>query len=469
MPPYTRAMGATATRNVITVVLPTMDDVLAAIPAGIASEDPELRARLRLALLNTQVSADADDLERAIEVLRARAAGESPGDPFGKRIRAETFGELAPIADRALADERLDLPTVLALQYASGSIAAAQGQRLMLFLGLNAAVRRVAWTLSAAEIERQGLGHERTVELGRWLLLWTEMSSMAVVEGYRATELEILARDAAARRAAIDELLGSVAADARSAARRRRLAMRYGLDPDATYRVAAVMPGPELDPTPEVPGIDDVDLDTMARRTDHLLRRPTGRTDGSGSGIRIPVAISWRGAIVAILAADPGEWQRLQKAIQTVLGPSTESWTAIAVRADGVPAIARALAELHEGLQVADDIGRRGVIDDLAELGIERLLLSDPELASVIVERELGSLLADPRMGEELIETLQVFFDAGENRRETARRLHLADRTVAYRLERAEDLLGHGFDGEAGRRLNVALTLRRLEGSRRGA
>src|SRR4029078_4322642 len=115
---------------------------------------------LRLALLTTQVSPDADDLEAAIEVLRARAAGESAGDPFGKRIRAETFRELAPVAARAVAEERPDLPTVLALQYASGSIAAAQGQRLMLFLGLNAAVRRVAWTLSAAEHERQELRHE---------------------------------------------------------------------------------------------------------------------------------------------------------------------------------------------------------------------------------------------------------------------------------------------------------------------
>ena len=121
-------------------------------------------------------------------------------------------------------------------------------------------------------------------------------------------------------------------------------------------------------------------------------------------------------------------------------------------------ALARSLAELQEGLRVADGIDRRGVIDDLSELGIERLLLSDPDLAAAIVERELGPLLADPRMGDELIETLQVFFDAGENGRETARRLHLADRTIAYRLERAEHLLGHGFEGEAGRRLNVALT-----------
>jgi DNA-binding PucR family transcriptional regulator len=83
-----------------------------------------------------------------------------------------------------------------------------------------------------------------------------------------------------------------------------------------------------------------------------------------------------------------------------------------------------------------------------------------------VIGRELGPLLADARMGDELVETLQVFFDAGGNGRETARRLHLADRTIAYRLERAEALLGHGFEGEAGRRLNVALTLWRLEGLR---
>ena len=133
------------------------------------------------------------------------------------------------------------------------------------------------------------------------------------------------------------------------------------------------------------------------------------------------------------------------------------------MRVDGVPALARSMVELQEGLRVATRIGRRGVIDDVAELGVERLLLSDPELVATIIDRELGPLLDDPRMGDELVETLQAYFDVGGNRRATARRLHLADRTVAYRLERAQDLLGHGFDGEAGRRLNVALTLRRLD------
>ena len=152
----------------------------------------------------------------------------------------------------------------------------------------------------------------------------------------------------------------------------------------------------------------------MARRIDQSLRRPGRYDDGMSAGIRVPLAVTWRGAIVGILGPDPREWQRLQEAVTKVFGSGAPSWIAIATRVDGVTALARSLAELQEGLRVADGIDRRGVIDDLSELGIERLLLSDPDLAAAIVERELGPLLADPRMGDELIETLQVFFDAGE-------------------------------------------------------
>jgi PucR-like helix-turn-helix protein len=452
-------------QNVITLVLPDLEEILADIPGDLAGED-ELDARIRLAFVNTHVSAGPDDLEDAVGALRTRVVGNLGTNPFGARTQARTFVGLADAADRALAAGRLDLATVLSLQFESGYVAATRGRRLILFLALNAAVRRAAWERGSAEIERLGLGPARQIELGRWLLLWAEMSTLATSEGYRAAERDILARDIAAQRAAMDELLGSVSAEGHMGARVRRLAMRYGLDPDATYRLAAVLPGPDADPTPDAPGIDDADLETMADRIDRLLRRPTRRESRAGTGLRLPLAITWRGAIVAILGPDPHEWQRLKDAIATVLGAIAPSWTAIAVPVDGVAELAGSLLELQEGLRVADGIGRRGLIDDLAELGVERLLLGDPELASTVIARELGALLADPRMGNELIETLQVFFDAGQNGRETARRLHLADRTVAYRLERAESLLGHGFDGEPGRRLSIALTLRRLEGLR---
>jgi hypothetical protein len=459
-------VGSDVSPNVIAAVLPDLQEIAAKIPPVFADED-ELEARLRLAFLNAHVDAATVDLEAAIDVLRTRAAGDPQGNPFGPRIHADTFEGLAAAADRALAAGRLDLATVLSLQFESGYLAAVRGRRLILFLALNAAVRRAVWEHATAELERRRLELERHRELGRWVLLWTEMSTLATSEGYRAAERDIIARDIAARRAAIDELLGSASEEARATYRLRRLAMRFGLDPDATYRIVAILPGSDADPTPEAPGIDDEDLATMADRIDGLLQRPTRRDTGPGAGIQVPLAVTWRGSIIAILGSNPRESQRLRDAVAAVLGTVAPSWTAIAVSVGGVRDIAPSLVELQEGLRVADRIGRRGLIDDLAELGVERLLLSDPELASTVIERELGPLLADARMGAELIETLQVFFDAGQNGRETARRLHLADRTVAYRLERAETLLGHGLEGDAGRRLNVALTLRRLEGLRR--
>jgi hypothetical protein len=453
----------TPTANVITRVLPEIDAVVDALAAAPDEDRAELRVRVRLAYLSTYVSAETVDLASAVEALRALAAGDTSQAPFGAPVEAQSFDDLVAAADRALAEGRLDLATVLALQHESGAIAARQGRRLILFLSVNAEARRLMWDHGTAELERRGESPKRLEELGRWLLLWSEMSSLAIGEGYRATERELLARDVAARRAALDELLGAVAVDARSRARLRRRAMRYGLDPDAPFRVVAVLPGPGADPTPDHPGIDDEDLDALARRVDHLIRRQRSG-DGPGSGISAPLAVSWRGSVVAILGPDAQEWTRLQDVARTVFGPET-TWTAISMRADGIGAWSRAMVELQEGLGVAAAVGRHGVIDDVAELGVERLLLSDPDLAATIIDRELGVLLADPRMGEELVETLQVYVDAGGNRRETARRLHLADRTVAYRLERAEFLLGHGFDGEAGRRLNVALTLRRLAAS----
>jgi PucR C-terminal helix-turn-helix domain len=471
-------VGSTTTRNVITDVLPEIETVIAALAASPADSQDELRARVRLAYLSTNVAADADDLEAAIEVLRARAAGDQAVNPFGRRIEADSYDDVVEIADRAVAEGDLDLMTVLALQYESGAIAAVQGRRLLLFRGVNAHIHRLLWEHGAAELARRGDEPERFIELGRWLMLWSQVSSLAVTEGYQDTEREFLTRDVAARRAALDELVGSIPADTRARSRVRRLATRYGLDPYAMYRVAAILPGPEVDPTPDEAGINDDDLDDLARRIDQLLSR-RGTSDRPFSGIRVPVAFSWRGSIVAILGSDPLEWARLQESMKRVLSPTDRgprdaavtaadsTWTAIAMRADGVPALARSMIELQEGLRVAKRIGRRGVIDDVAELGVERLLLSDPDLAAVIVDRELGPLLADQRLGDELVETLQIYYDVGGNRRETARRLHLADRTVAYRLKRAEDLLGHGFDGEAGRRLNVALTLTRLKGQQR--
>ncbi len=139
------------------------------------------------------------------------------------------------------------------------------------------------------------------------------------------------------------------------------------------------------------------------------------------------------------------------------------AWVAIGSPAiDGVGSLAATYADLVDATRTAERLGRRGWIADPGELALERLLLADPDLADATVRRELGPLLADERFGPELIETLQAYFDAGENVTAAARRLHLATRTVAYRLEKIESLLGHPIDGEDGRRLSTALLVYRL-------
>ena len=449
----------------IDLVLPDPEDVVAGAPSNLASVE-ECRARVQLAYAMAHARATADDLEAVITVLQARAGGTDAVDPFGPRVPAESFEALAERADRAHADGRLDLPTALSLLSASGSIAAQQGRRLILFLGLNSYIRRAVWEHATLRVKELDLGSDRYLELGRWLLVTSELVTLAIGEGYRATERELLARDAAAQRAALDELLEVEPATARAVMRARRLAMRFGLDPDATYRVVAIRAGLDADPTPEEPSLDEADLETLAARLDQRVRRRERRAEVGNGGIRLPLVLAWRGSIVAILSSNATEWTRLQDALRAVLGKpgaaAAPTWTAIATGAAGIEQLPRSVAELQEGLRVAEDVGTVGVVADLGELALERLLLSDPVLAGTVIDRELGPLLADPRMGEELVQTLRTFFDSGFNRRETARRLHLADRTVAYRLERIEELLGHDLRGEAGRRVGVALTLHRL-------
>src|SRR6187401_1813482 len=139
-------------RNVITDVLPDVDAVVAALPDGLVDSSEELRARVELAYLMTYVDADADDLEVAIAALRGRAGGDDAPVPSRARVVATNFDDLVAAADRALETDRLDLDTVLELQFESGSIAAAQGQRLILFLGVNAEARRVMWAHGTAEL-----------------------------------------------------------------------------------------------------------------------------------------------------------------------------------------------------------------------------------------------------------------------------------------------------------------------------
>ncbi len=288
------------------------------------------------------------------------------------------------------------------------------------------------------------------IALGDRMLRTADALVAAVAVGYRSVERELIVRNAEARRAFLDELLGVVAVDTATIGRLRRLSARHGLDPGANYRLVVVAARTQE---------DDTHAELLAMR---IRTRLAGSAvvDRARAGVALPQVVAWRGRVVVLAKASWSGIARLRDGLAEVAGPETTA--VLSPPTAGVERLAPAMARLFETLRTAIRLDRRGWIDDPDDLAVERLLLADDALLSTVVDRELGPLLADPRMGEELVSTLQVYFDAGENMRATARRLHLANRTVAYRLERIRTLLGHSLDGPSRQRLVVALLAYRI-------
>ena len=126
-----------------------------------------------------------------------------------------------------------------------------------------------------------------------------------------------------------------------------------------------------------------------------------------------------RDRIAVIARHDWAGFKRLPEFLDSVIAPPMGAWVAVGSPVlDGVTSLAPAYADLLDATRTALDIGIRGWLTDPGALAVERLLLASRELGDAAVARELGPLLADERLGTELVETLQVYFDS---RREHAR------------------------------------------------
>lgn len=94
------------------------------------------------------------------------------------------------------------------------------------------------------------------------------------------------------------------------------------------------------------------------------------------------------------------------------------------------------------------------------DVGLEILLMRDPEQARLFVERELGPLALDTAEAARLRETLEASFRFGSHVA-AAEHLQLHEHTVRNRLHKAEELLGHSMS-ERRTELQVAARLMRL-------
>lgn len=117
--------------------------------------------------------------------------------------------------------------------------------------------------------------------------------------------------------------------------------------------------------------------------------------------------------------------------------------------------LARRVAQLRR-----DDEDAVATYPDLA---LEALLTEDPESARRFAARELGPLGAEDEVTARFASTVAVFLEEGSSFVHAGRRLGIHANTVAYRVRRAEALLGRPVT-ERQLELRIALRLRGLLG-----
>ena len=307
----------------------------------------------------------------------------------------------------------------------------------------------LSWAIWEAVMHAEHIDRAVVLDFADRLLRGLDDAVAAISEAYIKVELELASAHSEQRRAVLEELLTAPRATPADRARIRLRSERHGLPVGDAYRLVLVHV-----PTSEEHEIGDL-VDVLERR----IRVPQS-SHRSKPGIRLPVVLEWRGRILIILKAEWNGEKRLREALPAVLG--NEILVVDTGPDEGVEALADALTQAEYSATVGEALGRQGWIGDPGELALETTFLLDEQLVRTVVENELGPLLADPRMGEELVDTLETYLGSRQNIREAARRLHLAPRTVAYRLERIETLLGRDLDGDAAVRLGAALLALRV-------
>ena len=111
--------------------------------------------------------------------------------------------------------------------------------------------------------------------------------------------------------------------------------------------------------------------------------------------------------------------------------------------------IARSYGQAHRTIDAVVRLGRKGQVVAFEDLGIHRLLLQVPDLAELrlFATEILGELGRQERQrGAELLATLACYFRENYSPQRTARSLHVHPNTVAYRINRIQEITGLRLD-----------------------
>jgi DNA-binding PucR family transcriptional regulator len=147
---------------------------------------------------------------------------------------------------------------------------------------------------------------------------------------------------------------------------------------------------------------------------------------------------------------------------QTATAPGVR--VAIGEPARGIGGFRASHLEALEAQRIARMAGRpEGSITRHHDISLRALATANIEAARAFVACELGPLASRDETTQRLAATVRTYLDENGSRGRAARRLHVHENTVAYRLRQAEEVLGRSVDKRT-LELRVALAVADLVG-----
>jgi DNA-binding PucR family transcriptional regulator len=145
------------------------------------------------------------------------------------------------------------------------------------------------------------------------------------------------------------------------------------------------------------------------------------------------------------------------------LQPADPLHVAMGLPGHGMEGFRRSHEEALLARRAAEALGYadRGFLH-FADNALEVVLTQNLDEARRFAQRELGPLGEDSDPARRLVATLLAFLEEGSSVARAARRLGVHENTIAYRVRRAEELLGHRI---ADRRLELHVALRLVTSS----
>jgi sugar diacid utilization regulator len=254
-----------------------------------------------------------------------------------------------------------------------------------------------------------------------------------LAEGYAAARRDLVRREETLRRELIDDLLRGDS-DLGTLVER---AEPFGLDLARVHQVALAAPSRRLpDADAAISALEAVIFDQL--------------------GDRDVLVATKDGLLVALAPADAVEAGRVPSALE----PTNElgrlmhrelsrlrrgrPWrVAVGRPHPGLYGIARSYEEAREALTMAGRLHTDTPVVSAHDLLIYRVLLRDQPAIVDLVQAVLSPLTRSRFGAGPLLDTLDAYFATGGVATESAKRLHVAVRTVTYRLDRVKTLTGY--------------------------